>query len=77
MESTVIAIMLASVAVFWKAPFAVSLIPAAKTSLRRWRHVLFVILSLALISAQTHTKPSSNRTASSSDEASPATCRKS
>jgi len=57
MESTVIAIMLASVAVFWKAPFVVSLIPVAKTLQPRWRQIVFVILLLAVITAQTHTGP--------------------
>jgi len=76
MESTVIAIMLASVAVFWKAPFVISLIPVAKILQRRWRHIVFVILSLALITAQTHSRPFINQAASSSDETSPATCRK-
>lgn len=57
MESTVIAIMLASVAVFWKAPFAVYLIPAVKTLQQRWRQIVFVILLLALIMAKTHADP--------------------
>ena len=77
MESTVIAILLASVAVFYKAPFVISLISVAKILQRRWRHIVFVILSLILITAQTHTRPLSNQTASSAGEISPATCRKS
>jgi hypothetical protein len=77
MDSTVIAILLASVAVFYKAPFVISLVSVAKILQRRWRHIVFVILALALITAQTHSRPFSNQTASSSDGIPPATCRKS
>lgn len=63
MESTVIAIMLASVVVFWNAPFAAYLIPVNRTLQRHWRHILFVILLLLLITSQTHTSPATIPTA--------------
>lgn len=63
MESTIIAIMLASAVVFWNAPFAVYAIPINKVLRRHWRHILFVILLLLLITSQTHTSPSAIPTA--------------
>lgn len=55
MESTVIAIMLASAVVFWNAPFATCLIPVNQTLRRHWRHILFVVVLLLLIASETHT----------------------
>ena len=55
MESTVIAIMLASAVVFWNAPFAAYLIPAGKILQRYSRRILFVILLLLLAASETHT----------------------
>jgi len=77
MESTVIAIMLASVAVFWKAPFAVCLIPAAKTLQHRWRQIIFIILLLALITSQTHTAPLAAQAARCRGETYAAACQES
>ncbi len=74
MESTVIAIMLASAVVFWNAPFAAYLIPINRTLQRHWRHILFVILLLLLITSQTHTSPSAIPTARCKGQAYTAAC---
>lgn len=63
MASTIIAIMLASAVVFWNAPFAAYLVPVNRALQRHWRHILFVILLLLLITSQTHTSPSTIPTA--------------
>jgi hypothetical protein len=60
MASTFIAILLASVVIFWHAPFFPSLVPPAKALLRRWRAVVWVILLLALITTQSHTSPAAS-----------------
>jgi hypothetical protein len=78
MDSTVIAILLAGMVIFWKAPFSFSFIPIKRTLSRCKRRVVLVILLLGLISTQTHTSPSSSQTAARlSDEKSVRPCHKS
>jgi len=60
MVSTVVVIALASVVIFWHAPFSSNLIFIMRMLHRRWREVVLVILLLALITTQTHTSPSVN-----------------
>jgi hypothetical protein len=74
MESTIIVILLASAVVLWKAPFSFYLLALMRTLYRRWRVVIFVILLLALIAAQTHTNSATTPTTGFSGETK---CRKS
>ncbi|MDZ7303912.1 MAG: hypothetical protein ONB44_17440 [candidate division KSB1 bacterium] len=52
MGSTVIAILLAAVVIFWRAPF--SLMTMLRVLHCRWHWVLFVLLLIALFATQTH-----------------------
>jgi hypothetical protein len=53
MISTIIVILLAAVAIFWKAPFPMA--PIYGLVRRRWRWILFILLLISLFTAQTHT----------------------
>jgi hypothetical protein len=70
MVSTIIVILLAAAAIFWKPPFSIA--PLYHFALRRGRRIVFGMLLLPFIATETHTplpvaalndKPASNKCA--------------
>ncbi|GEM_PF-3987147 len=75
MDSTIIAILLASAVIFWKAPFSSSFIPLVHMLHRRWRQAILVILLLAVTAVPTHIDSAASQTETFAGEKPLGTCR--